>query len=100
MSSKEYESLVQQVLQDGTVDESGRAKLRMYRVKNGIDQTQHLRVLGKFGWSLDDYEEGRKGLYRRLHPSISRAITLTHSTATFVSQLAASMEKRDDGKGK
>lgn len=58
LSSRTYEALARQVLQDGTVTDKGRTKLRLHRQKNGVDALHHLRVLKKLGWSLDQLEEG------------------------------------------
>ncbi|CAM9450650.1 unnamed protein product [Scytosiphon promiscuus] len=58
LSSRTYEALARDVLRHGTVNEKGRAILRMHRQKNGIDALRHIRVLRKLGWNLDQFEEG------------------------------------------
>lgn len=59
-STTAYKALLEEVLQDGTVDDGGRAKLRAHRVANSVDQLHHVNLLIGAGWTLDDLEEGRK----------------------------------------
>lgn len=61
MSSKRYETLVREILRDGTIDDEGRATLRAHRIANDIDSLHHIRVLSKLGWDLDDLEVGKRG---------------------------------------
>ncbi|CAN0562636.1 unnamed protein product [Ectocarpus sp. 12 AP-2014] len=63
-SSRTYEALAKEVLRDGTVNDKGRAKLRIHRQNNGIDSLHHMRVLKKLGWSLDQLEEGTTAGHR------------------------------------
>ncbi|CAM9344113.1 unnamed protein product [Ectocarpus sp. 8 AP-2014] len=63
-SSRTYEALAKEVLRDGTVNDKGRAKLRIHRQNNGIDSLHHMRVLKKLGWSLDQLEEGTTASHR------------------------------------
>ncbi|CAN0355341.1 unnamed protein product [Pylaiella littoralis] len=61
LSNRTYEALAREVLQDGSVSDKGRTKLRIHRQKNGIDSLHHMHVLEKLGWSLDQLEEGTLG---------------------------------------
>lgn len=60
VSSRTYETLVREVLRDGTIDDEGRATLRAHRIANDIDSLHHMRVLRKLGWDLDDLEAGKR----------------------------------------
>lgn len=80
------------VLQNGTVDEKGRARLREHRYEHGVDSNHHLRVLRKLGWSMDDYEEGKRGLHPPVVQNTSSPKSLQRMS-TFVSQVLATVEK-------
>ncbi len=49
-------------LKDGILTNEEKVALRMQRQELGIDSQEHLLLLNKLGWTLDDYEV-RKSLY-------------------------------------
>ncbi|CAM9593621.1 unnamed protein product [Discosporangium mesarthrocarpum] len=59
-SSMEYEEMMKKVLQSGGVRDKDRVMLRAHRVANNMDAIQHLRVLRKLGWNLNEFEAGHK----------------------------------------
>lgn len=48
------------VLRDGTVTEEERTTLRKHRLQHGMDAVHHIGVLEKLGWTLNEYEEGKR----------------------------------------
>lgn len=89
--TQEYEKLMRDVLKNGTVDEKGRARLRDHRYEHSVDSNHHLRVLRKLGWSMDDFEEGKRGLHPPVvqHTSSPKAL---QRMSTFVTQVLATVE--------
>ena len=55
-----YELLLMAVLADGRVDPLERVLLSDYSAEHPICQEQHEAMLTRAGWTLEDYERGRK----------------------------------------
>eukprot|EP01035_Chromulina_nebulosa_P018982 gene18982-24795_t len=58
---QEYEKLLSSYVNKQTkISESTKIKLRDFRQKNKLSAEVHLKLLTKYGWSLDEYESGVK----------------------------------------
>lgn len=88
MVSQRYEELASEILNDGLVDDNGRARLRAMRIAEGVDDLQHVRILRKLGWTLDNYEEGRKETAAIMYAAMSADGIQKRLTKVFVDQLA------------
>lgn len=57
-AEKQYTSLLERVLEKGSVLNHEKNILRRYRIVHDIDDTLHIEILKRLNWTIDEYEKG------------------------------------------
>lgn len=57
---EEYYDMLDGELRSGSLTPQGRSKLRQYRMYYLVTSDKHLDFLAQLGWTMDEYEAGRK----------------------------------------